>query len=149
MKKIDFHIHTVKAISDSMFEFDIESLKKYVEQLELDCIAITNHNLFDKEQFTSICNELGIKVFPGIEIDLEGGHILLISENEDIEDFVLHIHGFYPLAQISGYIFFVARISMQDVPASTLLGCLLWHRYLNLTGLIYLIKTNSKILLKP
>lgn len=87
MKKIDFHIHTVKAISDSMFEFDIESLKKYVEQLELDCIAITNHNLFDKEQFTSICNELGIKVFPGIEIDLEGGHILLISENEDIEDF--------------------------------------------------------------
>ena len=87
MKKIDFHIHTVKAISDSMFEFNIESLKKYVERLELDCIAITNHNLFDKEQFISICNELAIKVFPGIEIDLEGGHILLISENEDIEDF--------------------------------------------------------------
>lgn len=87
MKKIDFHIHTVKAISDSMFEFDIESLIKYVEQMEIDCIAITNHNLFDKYQFISICEKLNIKVFPGIEIDLEGGHVLLISENEDIEDF--------------------------------------------------------------
>lgn len=87
MKKIDFHIHTVKAISDSMFEFDIDSLIKYVEQMEIDCIAITNHNLFDKEQFITICENLNIKVFPGIEIDLEGGHVLLISENEDIEDF--------------------------------------------------------------
>ena len=87
MKKIDFHIHTVKAISDSMFEFDIDSLIKYVEQMEVDCIAITNHNLFDKEQFITICENLNIKVFPGIEIDLEGGHVLLISENEDIEDF--------------------------------------------------------------
>ncbi len=87
MKKIDLHIHTVASISDKPFFFSLNSLKNYVEKLELDCIAITNHNLFDKAQFEIICKELPIKVFPGIEIDLESGHILLISENEDLDDF--------------------------------------------------------------
>ena len=87
MKKIDLHIHTVQSISDRNFTFHIESLKEYVNKLEIDCIAITNHNLFDKTQFEQICQELNIKIFPGIEIDLEGGHLLLISENENLDDF--------------------------------------------------------------
>ena len=89
MKKIDLHIHTVQSISDRNFTFDLKSLKEYVEKLEIDCIAITNHNLFDKEQFEKICEELEIKVFPAIEIDLEGGHLLLISENENLDDFAI------------------------------------------------------------
>jgi hypothetical protein len=89
LKKIDFHIHTVQSISDRNFTFDLESLKEYVNMLEIDSIAITNHNLFDKNQFEQICQELDIKVFPGIEIDLEGGHLLLISENENLDDFAL------------------------------------------------------------
>lgn len=87
MKKVDLHIHTVPSISDREFFFSLNSLKDYVEKLEIDCIAITNHNLFDKSQFEYIASELPIKVFPGIEIDLEAGHILLISENEDLDDF--------------------------------------------------------------
>jgi len=87
MKKIDFHIHTMQSISDSLFDFNMDKLKEYVGRMEIDCIAITNHNLFDKAQFLDICSNLQIKVFPGIEIDLEGGHVLLISENEDLEDF--------------------------------------------------------------
>ncbi len=87
MKKIDLHIHTVQSISDRNFTFHIESLKEYVNKLEIDCIAITNHNLFDKTQFEQICQELNIKIFPGIEIDLEGGHLLLISENDNLDDF--------------------------------------------------------------
>lgn len=89
MKKVDLHIHTVPSISDSEFFFSLNALKDYVEKLEIDCIAITNHNLFDKPQFEYIASELPIKVFPGIEIDLEAGHILLISENEDLDDFAL------------------------------------------------------------
>lgn len=87
MKKIDLHIHTIPTISDKQFFFSLNRLRDYVEQLFIDCIAITNHNIFDKNQFEEICRELPIKVFPGIEIDLEGGHILLISENEDLDDF--------------------------------------------------------------
>ena len=89
MKKIDLHIHTVQSISDKHFDFSLDSLKEYVEKLEIDCIAITNHNLFDKPQFELIVQTLSIKVFPGIEIDLESGHILLISENEELDDFAL------------------------------------------------------------
>lgn len=89
MKKVDLHIHTVPSISDKEFFFSLNSLKDYVEKLEIDCIAITNHNLFDKFQFEYIASELSIKVFPGIEIDLEAGHILLISENEYLDDFAL------------------------------------------------------------
>ena len=89
MKKIDLHIHTVSSIIDGTFFFSLNSLKDYVEKLDIDCIAITNHNLFDKAQFEEICRVLSIKVLPGIEISLEGGHILLISENEELEDFNL------------------------------------------------------------
>ncbi len=88
MKKIDLHIHTVPSpISDRQFEFCAETLKQYVSKLELDCIAITNHNLFDLEQFKAITAQLTITVLPGIEIDLEKGHLLLISENTELADF--------------------------------------------------------------
>ncbi|MNK22367.1 phosphate transporter ATP-binding protein [compost metagenome] len=88
MKKIDLHIHTVPStISDSHFDFCFDTLKEYVTKLKLDCIAITNHNLFNDGQFSQICDCLQIKVLPGIEIDLELGHLLLISENTEIGDF--------------------------------------------------------------
>ncbi|MFG1485117.1 PHP domain-containing protein [Halobacteriovorax sp. RZ-1] len=89
LKKIDFHIHTVSTVCDREFTFSIDTLKSYVKDAELDAIAITNHNLFDKEQFLKIRNELEIKVFPGIEIDVEGTHLLLISDDDELVDFKL------------------------------------------------------------
>ena len=88
MKKIDLHLHTKPSqYSDSIFVFSLTKLKEYVEKLAIDCIAVTNHNLFDLTQFNQISSELGITVLPGIEINLEKGHLLLISENEELEDF--------------------------------------------------------------
>lgn len=87
MKKIDLHIHTVPTISDAHFDFSLEKLKEYVKTMEIDCIAITNHNHFDKTQFETIASSLEITALPGIEIDLENGHLLLISENKDLDDF--------------------------------------------------------------
>ena len=89
MKKIDLHIHTVQSISDHPFEFSIDLLESYVTNREIDCIAITNHNLFDKEQFDSIKDKLNIVVYPGIEIDLESGHLLMIFPYERINDLVI------------------------------------------------------------
>ena len=85
MKKIDLHTHTVSTISDYDFEFSLPKLKEYIDRLEIDCIAITNHNLFDLKQFNEIVESLDIAVLPGIEIDLEGGHMLLIGDNDDFE----------------------------------------------------------------
>lgn len=85
MKKIDLHTHTFSTVSDSDFEFDLSKMMEYIDQLEIEAIAITNHNLFDSKQFFKIKDELSITVFPGIEIDIDGGHILLITDSDEFE----------------------------------------------------------------
>ncbi|MBN2835217.1 MAG: histidinol-phosphatase [Candidatus Delongbacteria bacterium] len=87
MKKIDLHIHTISTISDYEFIFSIEKLKEYVQTQNINAIAITNHNIFDLEQFREIDEALSIDVFPGIEINLECGHLLLISDNNELDAF--------------------------------------------------------------
>jgi hypothetical protein len=87
MKKIDFHIHTVPSDSDAEFEFCMERMKEYVQQRALDGIAITNHNLFDLTQFREIVKAVPIKVYPGIEINLEDGQLLLIGDGTELQDF--------------------------------------------------------------
>lgn len=88
MKKIDLHIHTEPSpFSDRQFVFSIDALHSYIGNAKLDCIAITNHNLFNLNQFSEIQKAVSIPVFPGIEIDLEGGHLLLIGDNVELVDF--------------------------------------------------------------
>lgn len=84
MKAIDLHVHTVKSILDADFSFDISKLQEYVETEKLSCIAITNHNLFDRNNYELISNSLKISVLPGIEVSLEKGHMLVIGNIEDI-----------------------------------------------------------------
>lgn len=89
VKKIDFHIHTVPvAGKDAYFKFDLDKLREFVDELSMDAVAVTNHNLFDLEQFKEIEKVLeNTTVFPGIEIDFENGHLLLIGEKDNLEDF--------------------------------------------------------------
>jgi hypothetical protein len=87
LKKIDLHIHTVTTISDAHFTFSLAKLSEYVSSAELDAIAITNHDMFDLGQFHQIVEELDCVVFPGIEINLDKGHLLVISENENLDEF--------------------------------------------------------------
>lgn len=87
MRKIDFHIHTVASKLDARFDFSMDKLKEYVETAQLDCIAITNHNLFEREQFEQIRSSISIPVLPGIEVDLEGAQILVIGDGQTIADF--------------------------------------------------------------
>lgn len=88
MKKIDLHIHTLESKNNPDFKFNIDVLKQYIASLKIDCIAITNHNKFDIEQFNLIISNLSdIDVYPGIEINLEKTHLLLISDNKNLKDF--------------------------------------------------------------
>jgi predicted metal-dependent phosphoesterase TrpH len=87
MKKIDLHVHTTSTASDRPFVFDLQRLEDYVLARELDAVAITNHNEFDREQFETIRNALAIAVFPGVELDVEGGQLLLIADGSDLTDF--------------------------------------------------------------
>lgn len=88
MKKIDMHVHTVPTDRDSAFEFCLEQLIKYVETLSIDAIAITNHNCFDSLQYCLIKESLQTTiVFPGIEVNLESGHILVVAPLELLDTF--------------------------------------------------------------
>lgn len=85
--KIDLHIHTLpnKNINEPTFEFNLDSLIKFININKLNCIAITNHNFFNKENFEFIKKEIkrDCLVLPGIELSLEKGHILIIGEDND------------------------------------------------------------------
>ena len=87
MKKIDLHIHTVpNKYLDSTFMYDSVKMKEYVIRNGFDIIAITNHNLFDLNNFRIIKKDLKnekVTVFPGIGISLENGHILVIGDDTD------------------------------------------------------------------
>lgn len=84
MKRCDLHIHTIPSVSDRDFTYDQNVLLDYVAKTGLDVIAVTNHNLFDIAQFQDIKSSLSqIVVLPGIEVNLEHGHILVITNNDD------------------------------------------------------------------
>ena len=88
MIKIDFHIHTLPAEHETQFDFDEDTIKEYVTKAELDAIAITNHNMFNLDQYKQIVAAVpATVVYPGIEIDLEKGHLLLIADIDDVDDF--------------------------------------------------------------
>jgi recombinational DNA repair protein RecR len=90
LKKIDLHIHTVPTISDSAFTFSLETFKRYVTTAQLDAVAVTNHDVFDIVQFREIqqaLEALNVTVFPGIEINVEKGHILVIGNATELEEF--------------------------------------------------------------
>ena len=46
VQKIDFHLHTIASIKDSDFIFSLDWLRNYVGEMELDAIAITNHDFY-------------------------------------------------------------------------------------------------------
>lgn len=91
MKKVDFHIHTIRTISDSAnFIFNESRLIEYIKECQLDAVAITNHNVFDMHQYEELQEHIAIKVFPGIEINIgenSSGHLIVISEVEQVIKF--------------------------------------------------------------
>lgn len=92
MKRIDLHIHTVATRFDRKgFAFSMDILKRYIKEANLEAIAITNHNMFDEENYLSICKEAGIAVFPGIEVNVttpgKYGHVLIVADPADVGSF--------------------------------------------------------------
>lgn len=87
MLKIDLHIHTDPAFYESSFNFSLEKLEEYVHTNKLQVIAITNHNHFNINQFNIIKNALNnITVLPGIEIDIENSHLLLVGNINQVNE---------------------------------------------------------------
>lgn len=100
MKRVDLHIHTLSTPLDDEFEFDIESLKRRVFNNKLDVIAITNHNLFDKINYLEVRKNLhDVLVLPGIEVSVEGYHVLVVAKDDDIDGFATTCSEVNPIKQ--------------------------------------------------
>lgn len=93
MKKIDFHIHTISTFSDADFSFSLDAFQRYVNELGLDAVAVTNHDIFHSDQYLAIQAALGVVVFPGIEINVEKGHLLVIADPSNLETFATGCEG--------------------------------------------------------
>lgn len=87
MKKIDLHLHTISTFSDNGFTFSLDAFKRYVVEAKLHAVAVTNHDVFDAGQFREIQAALPAVVFPGIEVNLEKGHLLVIADAPQLTDF--------------------------------------------------------------
>lgn len=87
VKKIDFHIHTIASPKDYKFTYSSEWLQNYVKEANLDAIAITNHDLFDIDNFEKVKKDIpDVTVFPGIELSLEEGHVNIIFSEDNIHN---------------------------------------------------------------
>jgi len=93
--KIDIHTHTKKCKSGDAptREISPEDFCKAILSTEVRIIAITNHNVFDLDQYTAIETSLGeeAQVWPGIELDIlemgSRGHLLVIVSPTQAKDF--------------------------------------------------------------
>lgn len=95
--KIDLHCHTKKTKSEESEARNV-SKELFIEKIELaeiKLLSITNHNLFDIENYIELKESVKdiCYIMPGVEIDVIGhidkshGHILLISNPKEVENF--------------------------------------------------------------
>lgn len=93
--KIDIHTHTRKCKSGDAPTREISPADfcEAILSTDVRIIAITNHNVFDKDQFKAIATRLGndAQVWPGIELDVgdgeSRGHLLVIVSPKLAERF--------------------------------------------------------------
>ena len=93
--KIDVHVHTRKTKKGDAHSREItpERFAEVVPSTDVKIVAITNHNLFDLEQYNAILEQVenAIQVWPGIELDIEEngkrGHLLIIVSPNKKQDF--------------------------------------------------------------
>jgi len=85
--KIDIHTHTRQCKTGDAPTREISPVEfcEKVQSTEVGIIAVTNHNVFDLDQYNRIVDEMDGKcqVWPGIELDVEDeegnrGHLLVI-----------------------------------------------------------------------
>jgi predicted ATPase len=93
--KIDIHVHTKKTKQGDAETREIEAdrFHEIISSTEVKIIAITNHNVFDIEQYRKFVTEVGddFQIWPGVELDVikdnRRGHLIVIVSPDKVEDF--------------------------------------------------------------
>lgn len=93
--KIDIHCHTKKIRSGEPESRAVtkEVFSKSIQDAEVDIVAITNHDVFDKEQYDEFVEYVGsnFQIWPGIELDTSHNennfHLILVGDPDDVDMF--------------------------------------------------------------
>ena len=94
--RIDLHCHTKATKTGDSPKRNIEpdKFKEKVNGVGVEIIGITNHNEFDYEQYLRFVEEVDndFMIWPGVELDVKGiknenGHVLIVSNPENVNDF--------------------------------------------------------------
>jgi hypothetical protein len=81
--KIDLHIHTSDDPEEPVRHTTCELLDK-AHYLGYDAVSITNHNgICYTDYYRDYARERGIILIPGVEIGVEGKHVLVLNATED------------------------------------------------------------------
>lgn len=97
--KIDLHCHTKKSKSGDpeTREINASDFRKAIMDAGVGIVAITNHNIFDVEQYFSFSKEAkdDFQIWPGIELDVKGkidnGHVVIVNNPKKVEEFDLKV----------------------------------------------------------
>ena len=101
--KIDLHCHT-KATKQGDGEgrnVNLELFKEKIADAEVKIVAITNHNVFDYQQFIEFKEAVieYCQLWPGIEIDIRGKeskyHLIVVANPDNALSFSERIEGLY------------------------------------------------------
>ena len=84
--KIDIHVHTKKTKQGDALSRNIspERFSDIVQSTDVKIIAVTNHNVFDLEQYNQLLDQVAgsIQIWPGIELDVvddqKRSHLIVI-----------------------------------------------------------------------
>lgn len=93
--KIDIHVHTRKTKQGDAATREVspEDFSRIVQSTDVKILAITNHNVFDLEQFNQMEDKLdgAAQIWPGIELDVldEGrrSHLIVVVSPQNRDKF--------------------------------------------------------------
>lgn len=116
--KIDLHCHTksTKQGDGDGRNVSLELFKEKISNADVKIIAITNHNLFDLEQYNVFSNAVSdyCQVWPGIEIDVDGKnnkyHLIIIANPDNVELFSKKVEQLFHGKDIE-----TCKIKLQDI----------------------------------
>lgn len=94
--KLDLHCHTLKCKKGDSYKRNVtkDVFIKKVKAALVDIVAITNHNVFDINQYNDFLNE-DFLIWPGIELDVIGfessGHCIIIVNPNQAQEFADYV----------------------------------------------------------
>jgi predicted metal-dependent phosphoesterase TrpH len=82
---LDMHVHTqISRDATAMVEEYCEAIVKYRESCPIDGFVLTEHRVIDRSiDYRKLGDRYGIRIFQGIEVDGDFGHILLYGITDE------------------------------------------------------------------